>query len=217
MPVIERAGFSWYIALARDKSPHPKSNTCPFRLGKIGRRMLIFLFVFFLWIRRRKLIRAILFILQEKVSIMNRVKKYGSIVYVNFSPYDNAGRILDFLTSSFDTVIHFSYDHLRLRNGRKTNILAICENGRVVRKKKLIPLRTPEFLRFFSLPAVAALIFLQTFFYCFLYQRQHKNLDYYLSVNAFTTIVGIILRKLGLVKESIFWVWDYYPPGYPDW
>lgn len=140
-----------------------------------------------------------------------------SIIYVNFSPYDNAGRIINFLISHFGTVIHFSYDHLRLKNGRKTNILTIYKNGRVVERKKLFPLRTPDFLRFFSLPGVAVLIFLQTLWYSYAYKPKDYPINYYLSVNAYTTFMGIVLQKLALVKESIFWVWDYYPPGYPDW
>jgi len=26
-----------------------------------------------------------------------------------------------------------------------------------------------------------------------------------------------MLRKLGYINKTVFWVWDYYPPGYPDW
>lgn len=140
-----------------------------------------------------------------------------SIVYVNFSPYDNAGRILDFLCSRFSLVIHFSYDHLRLKNGRKTNILTIYKNGIIIEKKFLIPLRTPEFLRFPSLPIVALLIFLQTYWYTYKAKRQFHAITYYFTVNAYTAWIGTYLKKMKFVKKTIFWVWDYFPPGYPDW
>lgn len=139
------------------------------------------------------------------------------MVYVNFSPYDNAGHILDYLTSSFDWVIHFSYDHLRLQNGRKTNILTVYHKRKIVERKQLVPLRTPEFLRFLSLPGVALLILFQTWWHTWRLKRKLEIIDYYLTVNAYTAWVGNILKKTGLVKKTIFWVWDYYPPGYPDW
>jgi len=31
-------------------------------------------------------------------------------------------------------------------------------------------------------------------------------------VNAFTAWCGNILKKIGLIKKTVFWVWDYYPP-----
>ena len=144
-----------------------------------------------------------------------KIKK--TIVYVNFSPYDNAGRFLDFLTASFDWVIHFSYDHLRLQNGRKTNILTVYHKRKVVERKQLIPLRTPEFLRFFSLPGVALLILFQTWWHTWRLKRKLEVIDYYFTVNAYTTWIGNILKRRKLVKKTIFWVWDYYPPGFPDW
>ncbi len=140
-----------------------------------------------------------------------------SIVYVNFSPYDNAGRILDFLVDNFSLVIHFSYDHLRLKNGRRTNLLTVYSHGRIMERHKLIPLRTPEILRFPSLPLVAMLIFLQTWWHCFRYKKRFKMFNYFFTVNAYTAWFGNILKKTGLVKKTIFWVWDYYPPRYPDW
>lgn len=143
------------------------------------------------------------------------MKKNASIIYVNFSPYDNAGRILDFLVENFSDVIHFSYDHLRLENGRKTNILTIYHDGVVTKSHDLIPLRTPEILRFPSLPVVAFLIFIQTYWYSKQYLHS-KRADYYLTVNAYTAWIGNILRNLGLVHKTIFWLWDYFPPGYPD-
>lgn len=145
------------------------------------------------------------------------MKQKSSIVYVNFSPYDNAGRILDFLCSNFEVVLHFSYDHLRLKNGRKTNILTMYSHGHIIEQKKLFPLRTPDYLRFLSLPGVAALILFQTLWYTYIYKPKNTHFNYYFSVNAFTAIIGALLRSVRLVDESVFWVWDYYPPSYPDW
>lgn len=148
---------------------------------------------------------------------MEKTIRGSSMVYVNFSPYDNAGRILDYLKKTFPTLIHFSYDHLRLQKGRRTNILTIYRNAKPVLTKKLIPLRTPELLRFISLPAVALLILFQTYYHCRKAKKMYGPIEWYLTVNAYTAWVGNVLKSLGVVKKTIFWVWDYFPSGFPDW
>lgn len=141
----------------------------------------------------------------------------GGIIYVNFSPYDNAGRILDFLVQTFRTVIHFSYDHLRLQNGRKTNVLTVYQHGVITEKHRLIPLRTPEWLRFASLPIVALLILIQTWWHAKRLKHIYQDVRFYLSPNAYTAWIGSVLKTIRIVDTMIFWVWDYYPPGFPDW
>lgn len=144
-------------------------------------------------------------------------KRKKSIIYVNFSPYDNAGRILDFLVENFPVVLHFSFDHLRLKNNRRTNILRVFQNGKLKQQIKLISFRVPEALLFPSLPLVALLIITQTFWYVAKFKKIFHGFDIYFTVNGFTAWVGNLIRKFRLVKKTIFWVWDYYPPGYPDW
>lgn len=98
------------------------------------------------------------------------MKKKQSLVYVNFAPYDNAGRILDYLIQNFSVVLHFSYDHLRLKKGRRSK-LTLYKNGEIVFAKNLIWLRTHPTLLFPSLPLVAAVIMLQTIWYTFVYKK----------------------------------------------
>jgi glycosyltransferase involved in cell wall biosynthesis len=38
----------------------------------------------------------------------------------------------------------------------------------------------------------------------------------FFTVNAFTAWCGNILKKIGLVQKTVFWVWDYYPPIHED-
>lgn len=142
------------------------------------------------------------------------MKKKQSIVYVNFAPYDNAGRILDYLIQNFSVVLHFSYDHLRLKKGRRSK-LTLYKNGEIVFAKNLIWLRTHPTLLFPSLPFVAVVIALQTIWYTFIYQKEFGKFDYFLTVNAFTAWAGNIVRFLKLVKKTIYWVWDYFPPNHP--
>lgn len=143
--------------------------------------------------------------------------KNKSIIYVNFSPYDNAGRILDFLVENFQVVIHFSFDHLRLKNNRKTNLLTIYQGGKKKKVIKLISFFTPQPLLFPSLPLVALLIITQTFWHTFKLKKKFGKFDIHFTVNAFPAWLGNLLRQFKLVKKTIYWVWDYYPPGYPDW
>lgn len=143
------------------------------------------------------------------------MKEKQSIVYVNFAPYDNAGRILDYLVQNFSVVLHFSYDHLRLKKGRRSR-LTLYKNGKIVFAKNLIWLRTHPALLFISLPFVAAAIILQTLWYTFTYRKEAGKFDYFLTVNAFTAWAGNILRFLKLVKKTIYWVWDYFPPNHPS-
>ncbi len=143
--------------------------------------------------------------------------KTKSIVYVNFAQYDNTGRILDYLRHNFDVTVQFSYDHLRLKNGRKTNFLRIYKNGDLIEEKKLLSLRTPPFFLFASLPIVAILMMGQTIFYTKKLQRKYGEFDIFFTVNAFSGYTGLLIKKIHLVKKTVFWVWDYFPLTYPDW
>lgn len=144
---------------------------------------------------------------------MKNIKK---IIYINFAPYDNAGRILDFLIENFPVVIHFSYDHLRLKNGRRSQIY-VYENGQRVYHKNLLWLRTHPILLFPSLPFVALAILWQTIWEIHLQKKKYGKFEIYLTVNAYTAWIGNILRKLGQVEKTIFWVWDFFPTNFPDW
>lgn len=140
-----------------------------------------------------------------------------SIIYVNFAQYDNVGRILDFLKKRFPTVIQFSYDHLRLKRGGPSTFLKVYENGVLVKEAKLLRLRAPEILRFPSLPLLALLMITQTLWHTLLLKRKYKKFDYFITLDAFSAWTGNFLRKLGLVKKTIFWVGDYFPLDYPEW
>ncbi|MDO8269292.1 MAG: glycosyltransferase [Candidatus Levybacteria bacterium] len=139
-----------------------------------------------------------------------------SVIYVNFSPYDNTGRTLDFLIENYSFVAHFSFDHLRLKNDRRAH-LSIYVKGKCVGQQNLSWLKTHPILLFPSLPIVAIAMFVETFWYSYLISKQIGKFDTYLTVNAFPAVTGIILKKLGIVKRTVFWVWDYFPTNFPDW
>jgi glycosyltransferase involved in cell wall biosynthesis len=143
--------------------------------------------------------------------------KNQSIVYINFAQYDNTGRILDYLKQTFPLVIHFSFDHLRLKNGRKTNFLRVYKGKKLLKEVRLSTIRTPGVLLFPSLPLVALYMFLQTLVHVAYWKRKYNTEFVFFTVNAYSAWIGFLLKKFRLVEKTIFWVWDYFPVEYPDW
>ncbi|MFZ5845409.1 MAG: glycosyltransferase [Patescibacteria group bacterium] len=139
-----------------------------------------------------------------------------TVIYVNFSQYDNTGRILDYLRETFATVIHFSFDHLRLKHGRKTNLLTIYQKGHQIKQTKLYSLRVPAPLLFPSLPIVGILMIFQTLRHT-LRLRHFLSSPIFFTVNAYPALIGIMLKKLKIATSVHYWVWDFYPLKYPDW
>lgn len=139
-----------------------------------------------------------------------------SVIYVNFSPYDNTGRTLDYLIENYYNVAHFSFDHLRLKNNRRAK-LTFYNQGKIVDTKNLSWLKTHSLLLFPSLPFVALAMLIETLWHSYFFKRKIGKVDYFLTVNAYPAVCGVILRKLGIVKKTVFWVWDYYPTNFPDW
>lgn len=138
--------------------------------------------------------------------------KTKKIIYVNFAPYENAGKILDFFLENFRVVILFSFSFHRLKKKKDANRLIIYINGRVYKSYRLFDYQFPEKYIFLFLPIRSTLILIQILFYSFYLSNKYGVFEYYFTVNAYTAWVGNILRRVRIVKKTIFWVWDYYPP-----
>lgn len=145
------------------------------------------------------------------------MRETKSIIYLNFAPYENAGRILDFLVETFPLVVLFSFNFHKLNNKSQSNYIRIYRDGKKAKQIKLFKLPTPEALLFITLPLIMILIAIQTIWHLVRLKMHYGRFDLYLTVNAFTAWIGNILRSFRIVSKTIFWVWDYYPPGYPDW
>ena len=151
-----------------------------------------------------------------KKNIVNgTINFHSSIVYVNFAPYENAGKILDYLIENFELVSLFSFNFHRLGKKRDQNKLIVYRNGNVINSKDLFDFKVPEKLIFFLLPIRSTLIFFQLLFYNTYLHFKYGKANYFFSVNAFTSWVGNVLKSFGFVDKTIFWVWDYYPPKHP--
>lgn len=138
-----------------------------------------------------------------------RIQK--GIIYANFAPYDNAGNILDFLVDNFLFVAHFSFQFHNLSNKTPENVLTIYKKGRQAYRISFFNLKVPESLLFLFLPITGSLFLIQLIWFIFLLRIRGNRFDYFFSVNALTAWLGNLLKSLGVVKETVYWVWDYYP------
>lgn len=138
-----------------------------------------------------------------------RIQK--GIIYTNFAPYDNAGNILDFLVDNFLFVAHFSFQFHNLSDKPKANILTIYKKGALAYRIAFFNPNVPESLLYFFLPITGSLFIIQLIWFIFLLRIRGNKFDYFFSVNALTAWLGNLLRSLGIVRETVYWVWDYYP------
>ena len=135
-----------------------------------------------------------------------------NIVYVNFAPYQNTGRIFDYILSNFKQVIVFTFNFNKLSEKQTPSELFIYNEGKLVLRKSLFQLPISQSLLFTLLPVRSLLISAQVVYHLLRLRKQYKPLGIFFTVNAFTAFVGNILRNFGVVSKTIVWVWDYYPP-----
>ncbi|RJQ38235.1 glycosyltransferase [Candidatus Microgenomates bacterium] len=139
-------------------------------------------------------------------------KKNKTIIYVNFSPYENAGNILDFILEEFENVILFSFNFHKLGKNQKPSTMQIFKKGNLINSHPLFQLSFPSSLVFLMLPLRSFIMLFQLIVNTFKIKKTYKKIDIYFTVNAYTAWIGNMLRTFKLVEKTVFWVWDYYPP-----
>lgn len=139
-----------------------------------------------------------------------------TIIYINFSPYENTGKILDYIIKNFESILLFSFSFHKLKGNKKGNTLSLYKKGKIIKQYRLHTIPTHASLIFFTLPLRSLIIFIQVLWYTFWLKKEYGTFEILFTVNAFTAWTGNILKSLGLVKKTIFWVWDYYPPKNKD-
>lgn len=133
------------------------------------------------------------------------------IVYVNYSPYENQGNILDFLLEEYTYVFLFSIGHHNLGKNQITNKITVYENKKIKKEIHFYYLSVSSKLVFIAIPFRSLLNLFQIMWQCQKLKKQYAILDVYFTVNGFTAWVGLVLRRFGLVDRTIYWVCDYYP------
>lgn len=139
-----------------------------------------------------------------------------NIIYVNFAPYENAGNILDYLLEHYSVVISFTFNFHKITAKQHQSKLCIYKKKRIVYECPLFQTPANPSVAFILLPIRSLVIFAQLLFHLLRLKEKFGPYSVYFTVNAFTAWSGNILRSLGLVRQTIFWVWDYYPPIHED-
>ncbi len=135
-----------------------------------------------------------------------------TIIYLNYSPYENSGKILDYLLENFENVCLFSIGFYNLENKKNYNNLSIYKNGILIKTYSLFQIPISSHLVYLLIPVRSVITFIEIFVYSYWLSKKYKRIDAYFTANAFTAWVGMLLKKAGVVKKTVFWVWDYYPP-----
>ena len=135
-----------------------------------------------------------------------------SIIYVNYSPYENSGKILDYILESYENVFLFSIGFYNLKNKKNYNNLSMYKNGKLQKTYSLFQLPISSKFVFLLIPIRSVITFVEIILYSIWLKIKFKKIDVYFTVNAFTAWIGSILKSIGAIKKTIFWVWDYYPP-----
>lgn len=135
-----------------------------------------------------------------------------SIIYVNYSPYENSGKILDYILENFENVFLFSIGFYSLKNKKNYNNLSIYKNGKMQKTYSLFQLPISSKFVFLLIPIRSIVTFFEIIIYSLWLKIKFKKIHIYFTVNAFTAWIGSILKTVGVIEKTIFWVWDYYPP-----
>lgn len=139
-----------------------------------------------------------------------------SIIYVNYSPYENSGHMLDYILENFEWVFLFVIAFHPLNGKRNLNRYVVYHHGRQILEQDLYYMTVPQRLVFFLIPVRSTMNIIQILWKSFLIFLKHGRVDIFLSVNAFTSCFGMFLKLIGIVKHTVFWVWDYYPIHHPS-
>jgi glycosyltransferase involved in cell wall biosynthesis len=141
---------------------------------------------------------------------------HKNIINVNFAPYENAGNILDYQLEHFSTVISFTFNFHKITAEQHQSKLCIYKKKKIVYDCPLFQTPTNPSVAFILLPIRSLVIFAQLLFHLVRLKNTYGPYEIFFTVNAFTAWSGNILRSLGIVQKTIFWVWDYYPPIHDD-
>lgn len=138
-----------------------------------------------------------------------------SVVYVNYSPYENSGKILDYLLENFKYVFLFSIAFHPLGKKQKTNKVCVYKNKILVNEFSMGYMSIDPRFVLFLIPIRSVINFIQLFYRMILLRIKYGKIDIFFSVNGFTAWTGLIFKKLGFVRKTVYWVWDYYPINSP--
>ncbi len=144
------------------------------------------------------------------------LKTNKSIVYVNYCPYENSGHILHYLLENFSDVYLFAIAFHSLGSSKQLNKFTHYKDGKMLKDEHLFYMKVPQSLVFILIPIRSLMNAYQIVTKVLSIKKNNGPIDIYFTVNAYTATIGRLLKNAGVVKKSIFWVWDYYPLTFPS-
>ncbi len=154
--------------------------------------------------------------MKSRLKTPKSMHKNKSVIYVNYSPYENSGHILDYLNEKFDKVFLYSIAFHPLGGKSKLNKITHFEKGKIKKEVYLYYLPIHPSLVWIMIPIRSIVNALQMFIQVLKIYRTNGKMDCFFTVNAFAEFIGMCFKKVGLVGETVFWVWDYYPINHPN-
>lgn len=139
------------------------------------------------------------------------MKEDRSILYIVYAPYENQGKVLDYILEKFKYVFLFSLGHHSLGKGKKSNNLIIYKDKRILRKKNFLYIPVPPSMVFIFLPLRSIVNFFLIIYLTFRLYKNYGKISIYFSNNGYAAWMGLIIRRLGLVSKTSYWVCDFYP------
>ncbi len=134
-----------------------------------------------------------------------------SLIYVVYAPYENQGKIFDYILEKFENVYLFSLGHHGLGKGKRTNKLIIYKGRKVVEEIDLFRIPVLDTLVFLVLPLRSFLNLIQILYLILKIYRRKGKTSIYFSSNGYAAWMGLVFKKMGLVKKTSYWICDYYP------
>ncbi len=129
------------------------------------------------------------------------------VVFCSFSAAGNEDAV-NYLKRNFRHFVRIilSFHHV---SGRSPSLLLRYKDGENIKVTKLpaVKLRSKR-LTFILMPFIYLVHFIAVISFGFIVRERY---DVYIGQNYFCAFGGLILKYLGFVKKSIYWVGDYYP------
>lgn len=134
---------------------------------------------------------------------MNKFPK--RIIFCHFSSTGNKDAV-EYLKIKSEKFIYLLLSFHHVPTGQTT--LSFFQKSKLIAEKKYLALHPSGNLIFYLMPVI---YLIHLFNILLLYFFIKEPVDVFIGQNYFCAFGGIILRRLGKVRRSIYWVGDYFP------
>lgn len=89
-----------------------------------------------------------------------------SVIYINYSPYENAGHILDYLIENYEYVFLITLAFHKLNRKIEKNKITIYRHGTIIEERFMYYMYVPQSLEYFLIPVRSFANFIQIVLNC---------------------------------------------------